>query len=375
MATAAVLPWRERWLEVRDRWLASARFQRFATRFPLTRPIARRRARELFDLCAGFVYSQVLLACVELRLFEILADGPQPLERLAHRLGLPEEGARRLLDAARALRLVTRRGTDRYGLGDLGAALLGNPGIPAMVTHHRLLYADLADPVALLRGEAGATALERYWPYAGARRTAPLAADTVAPYTALMAASQEWIAAEVLDAYPTHKHRCLLDVGGGNGTFLAAAAARAPELRLILVDLPAVVEHARAHLGAAGLLSRTTIVGGDFLADPLPRGADVISLVRIVHDHDEPGALALLRAVHAALPPGGTLLVAEPMADAPGAAPIGDAYFGFYLMAMGQGRPRTADHLRRLLRQAGFRHSRLVATRAPMLVQLVVATA
>ena len=44
-------------------------------RFPLTRPIARRRARELFDLCAGFVYSQVLLACVRLRLFEILAEG------------------------------------------------------------------------------------------------------------------------------------------------------------------------------------------------------------------------------------------------------------------------------------------------------------
>ena len=29
------------------------------------------------------------------------------------------------------------------------------------------------------------------------------------------------------------------------------------------------------------------------------------------------------------------------MADAPGAEPVGDAYFGFYLLAMGRGRPRT----------------------------------
>ena len=62
--------------ERRDRLLASRRFQRWAAAFPLTRPIARRRARALFDLCAGFVYSQVLFACVRLKLFDALAAGP-----------------------------------------------------------------------------------------------------------------------------------------------------------------------------------------------------------------------------------------------------------------------------------------------------------
>jgi demethylspheroidene O-methyltransferase len=38
-------------------------FRAWAARFWLTRPIARRRARALFDVCAGFVYSQVLFAC------------------------------------------------------------------------------------------------------------------------------------------------------------------------------------------------------------------------------------------------------------------------------------------------------------------------
>ena len=105
--------------------LASPRFQRRAAAFALTRPLARRHARELFDLVAGFVYSQVLLACVRLHLFEILAEGPQSLERLAARLDLPVDAAQRLVWAAVSLRLVERRSEGRYGLGELGAPMVG----------------------------------------------------------------------------------------------------------------------------------------------------------------------------------------------------------------------------------------------------------
>ena len=70
--------WRERWLNLRNKLIADPRFQRWAAASPLTRFVARRRTRQLFDLCAGFVYSQILLACVRLRLFETLAEGPAP---------------------------------------------------------------------------------------------------------------------------------------------------------------------------------------------------------------------------------------------------------------------------------------------------------
>src|ERR1700759_110270 len=155
----------DRWRGIRDFLLSSRRFQRFAAAFPLTRPIARRRAADLFDLCAGFVYSQVLFACVKLRLFTQLQNGPLPISGLAARASIPTEAMTTLLEAAASLRLLERRGDEQYGLGPLGAAMLGNPGIAAMVEHHAALYADLADPVALLRG-AGEE-LRRYWPYAG----------------------------------------------------------------------------------------------------------------------------------------------------------------------------------------------------------------
>ena len=84
--------------------------------------------------------------------------------------------------------------------------------------------------------------------------------------------------------------------------------------------------------------------GGDFRTDPLPEGADIVSLVRVVHDHDDEAALAILRAAWQALPAGGTLLLAEPMAGTRGAGGVG-AYFAFYLLAMGSGRPRRAEEL------------------------------
>lgn len=363
--------WRDRLRRLRDRLIASPRFQRFAVANPLTRAIARRRARAMLDLCAGFVYSQVLFACVRLGLFDILLARPRTTGELAEKLSLSHEAAARLLDAACSLGLAERRGGARYGLGQLGAALVGNKAALSLVAHQPMLYADLQDPVALLRGETEA-GLAGYWPYSAAEQPAELTAEEVAPYSALMAASQPLVAQEVLDSYPIRRHRCLMDVGGGEGAFLQAAAARAPKLRLMLFDLPAVVERARARLGGQGLDKRTAFHAGDFLADPLPKGADVISLVRIIHDHDDAAALALLRAARRALPADGTLLIVEAMAGVEGVEPL-SAYYGFYTLAMGRGAPRTVAELQRLARKAGFGRFRLLRNPMPVVTSILVA--
>jgi demethylspheroidene O-methyltransferase len=351
--------------------LANPSFQRWAMRFPLTRFVARRRARALFDLTAGFVYSQILAACVRLDLFEVLRDSPRGLADLAATLNLPQEATLRLLRAAIALKLVATTRQGDFTLGPLGAALLGNPGVAGLIDHHALLYADLADPVALLRRRAPG-ALAGYWPYAASPEAAIVPAQ-VAAYSALMAASNGMIADQVLFAYDIARHRRLLDIGGGEGAFLREAAARAPKLDLMLFDLPAVAERAEQALAGAGLAGRARAVGGDFFRDSLPAGADLITLLRVVHDHDDDAAMVLLRNARRALAPGGTLLLAEPMAETAGAEPAGDAYFGFYLLAMGSGRPRTAGALCAMLTEAGFRGARRLRSTAPMLAGVIVA--
>jgi demethylspheroidene O-methyltransferase len=369
----AALTWADRWLATRDRLVSSERFQRWAASFPLTRPFARKRARELFDLCAGFVYSQVLLACVRLKLFDLLKASPLDAQALSARLGLPLDATARLLAAAASLRLVEQRSDGRYGLGVLGAALVGNPGVVAMIEHHSLLYADLRDPVALLRGERDTTELGRYWAYAGNQAAAALAADEVAAYSELMAASQPLVTREILAAYPLHRHRRLLDVGGGDGSFVCAVAAAVPSIELQLFDLPAVADRAIGRFAQAGLAQRAKAFGGDFRVDPLPQGADLVTLVRVLFDHPDETVLELLSAVRRAMPPDGTLLIAEPMAGTTGAEPMGAAYFGFYLLAMGRGRSRSPADFERLLGLAGFTGVRVVPTPSPLQTGLLVA--
>jgi len=164
-----------------------------------------------------------------------------------------------------------------------------------------------------------------------------------------------------------------MDVGGGDGSFLRSASARAPGLELALVDLPAVVETARERFAAAGLAGRTTLHAADFQRESLPTGADAISLVRVAHDHDDPVVRRLFASVHAALEPGGTLLVAEPMSGVAGSERMTDVYFGFYLLAMGSGRARSPAELSAMLGGAGFAQVECIATRRPLLTSLVVA--
>ena len=268
-----------------------------------------------------------------------------------------------------------------FALDDLGASLLGNPSVFAFVEHHSLLYDDLRDPVALLRGEVS-TRLSAFWPYAAERpqpettrraQGGDIGKETYEAYSVLMSRSQELLAQDVLDAYPLNRRRCLMDVGGGDGAFVAAAATRWPRLDLKLLDLPPVAERARAKLAGQGLSTRIETIGVNFLRDPLPSGADTASLIRVLHDHDDESALVVMRAVFDALPVGGELLIAEPMAGTPGSEPIGDAYFGFYLEAMGRGRPRTLTELTNLLRTVGFSSIRALGTHRPIIARAILA--
>lgn len=365
----------DRFFDWRNRQLANPDFHRRARRNPFMRFMARRRARSLFDLCSGFVYSQILSSCVQLELFDLLEQGAMSRDAISREIGLDRNATDVLLRSATSLKLIEYRGEDCYGLGIHGAALLANPGVCKMIEHHAFLYRDMTDPVSLLKRDQDATMLSMFWDYAGAREQQCGSTLGTEPYTELMSASQAMVAEQIIDSYPLKTHQRLLDVGGGDGTFLRTVAAAAPDLSLMLFDLPPVAEQARAQFAQSSIPNEVSCFGGSVFENELPAGADIISLVRIVHDHNDDAALAILKRCRAALPVGGTLLVAEPMAREKIGDPATDAYFGFYLHAMGRGRPRTAQELSSLIEQAGFSRCSSARTHLPMLTSLLVARA
>ena len=369
-------PSRDRWRDFRNKKLGDPAFQRSASRFWLTRRIARKSSRRLFDLVAGFVYSQALAAGVELNLFSHLSRGPRTLPEIAAAIGLEPTAAERLLRALAAVDLVEIDDSGDeivYALGPLGASLVANPGAEAMIRHHKDVYHDLSDPVALLKGENKDTRLSKLWPYAANPGGTPPENADVAAYTDLMAASQDLVADEVVSSYDVSWAKRMLDLGGGDGRFLRKVAAHHPDIELHMMEVPAVAEIARTRIGETRFGRRIHVHSGDFFEDQYPDGAfDLVTLVRILHDHDDAEALKLLTRAREALRPGGVVLVAEPMAGSDDSAAIADAYFGFYLLAMGRGRPRTPAEIGRLMSAAGLSAIREVPTALPVAASIVL---
>jgi demethylspheroidene O-methyltransferase len=353
---------KSRWVMWRNQVLGSAGFQRWASRTPIIRGIARRRAAAQFDLVAGFVYSQILSACVTSGLIGFLNGQLRSFHTIAGFLKLKPEAAERLLRAAESLQLVESPQAGLWTLGEAGAPLSANEGAMAMIRHHHLLYRDLADPLKLLAdNRERQTALSSYWTYASREEGT---GDTVG-YSALMAATQPMVSQQIIDAYAFSRHRRMLDIGGGTGTFARSVSNVAPQLELTVFDLPEVL----AGMTGSGIARHP----GDFKTTALPTGYDLITLVRILHDHDNDVVQALLGKIYAALPDDGRLLIVEPLAQSRHGERMGDAYFGLYLWAMGSGRPRSQSTLTDMLKRAGFSAVDPVATALPIITSALVA--
>ena len=366
--------WRSRLRAWRARQVARPEFRRFVQRMPFSRTYSRMQEADLFSIATGFVQSQVLFAALQTGLIEALADGPVTVSDLARSTGLSEDRLKRLLQASHALKLVCIGSDGFVTLGDHGAVVHSDHGIRAMIHHHALLYRDLSDPVGLFKGSRTDTELRQLWSYAGSGRESSVKPRDAAAYSELMAASQSMLSDEILDAYDLGRHKKLLDVGGGEGAFISAVAERHPNLKLSLFDLPAVAARAKAKFADEKLNQCPHCHGGSFLDDSLPRGHDCVTLVRVLFDHEDAVVLRLLRNVRAAMEPGQTLVIAEPMAgDNSRGQRLSTAYFGVYVLAMGSGRCRSPQAIIDLARDAGFSNFDIRPCRSPLMATLVVA--
>jgi len=83
--------------------------------------------------------------------------------------------------------------------------------------------------------------------------------------------------------YDFSRHRLVLDLGGGTGSFLRAISERYPELEGTLYELPQAAAIARQKLTHAGGEHKVTILEGDFLKDPLPMDHDAFLIANVMY--------------------------------------------------------------------------------------------
>jgi SAM-dependent methyltransferase len=152
----------------------------------------------------------------------------------------------------------------------------------------------------------------------------------------------------------------VVDVGGGNGSFLAALLAKHPRMTGVVVDLPHVMSGAPAVLAAAGVADRCEVVAGDFFRE-LPADGDAYVVKTILHDWDDGRAIDILRSVRRAMPSHGRVIVIEAL------LPPGDAFDVGKLLDLNSfvlsgGVDRCVEEYAVLFEAAGLRLSRVVHT-------------
>jgi hypothetical protein len=113
---------------------------------------------------------------------------------------------------------------------------------------------------------------------------------------------------------PWDRYETFVDVGAAQGCVPVQVALAHPHLAGAGFDLPILAPSFDRYVKERGLSARIRFVPGDFVVDPLPV-ADVLIMGRVLHNWDLPRKRMLLQKAHAALPPGGALVVYERLID------------------------------------------------------------
>jgi hypothetical protein len=290
-----------------------------------------------------------------LGLADHIAGGADSPSALARRTGSDPDALGRLLDHLVAVGLLRRRETGALALTDLGEQLRDeHPGrgrawldIDGPVGRAELSALGLLDSVRSGRPAFPAIHGRGFWEDLAAR---PSLAES---FDDLMASRLRAEMAGVVSGYDWGALSHVVDVGGGNGTLLAAILTAHPGLRGTLVELPGAAEAAAPVLAAAGVAERCEILAGSFL-DPLPAGADGYVLSGVLHDWDDEHASRILRrCAEACGATGRVIVIEEGVVD--DASPSGlRTEMNLRMLAYTGGRERTIGELARLAAAAGL---------------------
>ncbi len=304
-------------------------------------------AEAILELARAYQAPAVLTAAAELDVFSKLAERPRTGAELVAILNCDARGLGVLLDALAALRLLEKQGAV-YAPAPGVASLLsesGNRSVAAMVRHQGNCLRRWA--------QLGRTVKDGR----PAQRLSSVRGETgdLESFIKAMHNISAPVADEVIQAIQPSEFHCLLDVGGGPGTWTAAFLRGCPTGRAVLFDLPEVLPIAREQLRACGLIERVEFVAGDYNTDALPAGADLAWVSAIVHQNSRAQNRALFAKVFQALVPNGRMAIRDILMEPGRTAPVAGALFAVNMLVGTEGGGTfTLEELREDLESAGF---------------------
>lgn len=304
-------------------------------------------AQGILDFSRTFQPACVLTAAATLDVFSPLHVKPMTAEGLTKELSTDLRATAILLDALVALQLLDKQGKE-YSVPEDVAIFLTEQSANNVLPMVRHLTNCLRRWAELAKVTQTGKCAETGPSIRGAD------ADREDFIGAMNTISRP-VAAGVIDKIQPSKFRHMLDIGGGPGTWSIAFLDAAPEARVTLFDLPAVVSIAEKNFAEAGLTGRVTLVEGDYYCDALPEGADLAWLGAICHQNSRRQNRDLFSRVYAALADDGVAIIRDVIMDTSRTSPAAGALFAVnMLVATEAGGTYTFDEYREDLCEAGF---------------------
>jgi SAM-dependent methyltransferase len=311
----------------------------------------------LQQLIFGFFPSAVLSVAARLRIPDLVAAGPKSSDELADATNTHSPSLYRLLRALAYLGILEETEPRRFGLTDLGELLRSDVPDSMWATtqlfcgeHVWRSWGDLMAGV-----QTGKPSHERG---IGSEPFTDFAENPEAARNFNQAMSEGTFreAPGVLASYDFAQFSTLVDVGGGDGTLLAAVLAATPGLQGILFDTGPGSAEAPRRLADAGIDDRCQVVQGDFF-DAVPEGADAYIMKSVIHDWDDDRCLTILSNCRRAMKADGKVLIVEPVVPErvkPSFALLGVVMSDLNMLMNTGGKERTEDEFASILSSAGL---------------------
>lgn len=257
------------------------------------------------DLTVPLAKGAAIIAAGQLDLFRALGQAPSAIPDLARRLEVDEVGLTRLVELLQCVGYLERV-EGRYANGPVPRAWL----TPASQVDFSSVLAWSAEVWRLL--EDLAASIRRGGPTETMYQLMAARPDQGRDFALYMRASAQLSAAAIAQVVtlPPDARR-LLDLGGSHGLHSIAFCRRYPELSATVFDLPVALMTAGETIAAEHPTVRVVTRAGDYLADDLGQGWDVVLCFNLLHNHHAEENRQLVAKVARALRPGGMIVVQD----------------------------------------------------------------
>lgn len=318
---------------------------------------------QLAALINGYMPARVVHVAAELGLADLLAAGPKNAEVLSRETNTAPAPLRRLLRALASIGLLEELDSERFALTQTGNHLRSD--VPGSMRNLALMFGgerawkswgELLHSVRT--GESGTRRIY------GTGSFEYLAAnpDQAAIFNRAMAENTRRDTNLLVSNYDFARFRSIIDVGGGNGTLMAAILAANANVRGAVFDLPAGLAEAPQTLREFGVADRCRVIPGDFFHE-VPETADAYVLKYVIHDWDNEKSMLILRSCRRAMHETSCILLVERiMPERMQATPSNRriAMADMNMLAMPGGQERTEQEYRTVFGEAGLALDRIV---------------